>query len=201
MAHGTFVAVAAVAMLAASTALAETHAVAPAGGGLAALDVQVDRERAAVVANGAQFPVKLERSRLPRTADVVVETVAIGAGKHVVHVRVPAKDAGADGIAWEAILAAGQKAPIFEGLTGLADGDPGERTGKAVQVVPDTANSGATSFVLVGDVREELGICGEKVTLFDPVAVYPSLDLPPPPAHRLRAHPLPEPHRTSPTDH
>jgi hypothetical protein len=200
MAHGTFVAVATVAMLVASTALAETHAVAPAGGGLAALDVQVDLDRVAVVANGAQFPVKLERARLPSAADVMVETVAIGAGKHVVHVRVPAKDAGSDGIAWETILAAGQKAPIFEGLTGLADGDPGERTGKAVRVVPDAANSGATSFVLVGDLREELGICGEKVTLLDPLAVYPSLDLRPATVQRLSAERRAEAQKIAATD-
>ena len=61
-------------------------------------------------------------------------------------------------------------------------GDPGERTGKAVQIVPGDA----ASFVLVGDVREDVGLCGQPVTLLDPQALYPaSLELRPATAQRL----------------
>ena len=42
--------------------------------------------------------------------------------------------------AWEAVLAAGRKEPIFAGMTGPTAGDPGERAGKAVQVVPNGAD-------------------------------------------------------------
>ncbi|HEX4446861.1 MAG TPA: HEAT repeat domain-containing protein [Polyangiaceae bacterium] len=157
--------------LAAPAAMADTHASVPAGGGLPALDVGVDLARGVVVAGGTEIPIAIDHAALPAEAAVTVEGVTLGEGKHVVHVRVPLKDSeGADGPAWEAILAGGQKAPIFAATTGPVAGDPGERTGKAVQVVV----SGATSFVLVGDTREELRICGQAVTLLDPLALYPA---------------------------
>jgi hypothetical protein len=136
-----------------------------------------------VLANGARTPISLERSQLPDENGVIVEPIAIGQGKHVVHVRVPAKG-DATGGAWEAILSAGRAAPIFSGRTGLSSGDPGERTGKAVQIVPH----GATSFILVGDIREDLSICGQSTTLFDPMALYPaSLELRTATVQRLNA--------------
>src|SRR5580693_7914673 len=166
-------------------ALADTHAAVPAGGGLPALDVSVDVGRGVVTAGGAEIAIPIEHAALPAEGAVIVEGVPIGQGKRVVHVRVPLRDSeGEDAPAWEAILAGGRKEPIFAGLTGPTSGDPGERTGKAVQVVPN----GATSFVLVGDVREDLGICGQAVTLFDPLALYPaSLELRPATVQRLGA--------------
>ena len=51
-----------------------------------------------------------------------------------------------------------------------------------MQVLPN----GAASFVLVGEVREDLGICGQQVTLLDPLALYPaSLELRPATVQRL----------------
>jgi hypothetical protein len=100
----------------------------------------------------------------------------------VVHVVVPAKDS--EGLAWEALLAAGQRAPLFAGLTGYVEGDPGERTGREVRVVP----VGETSFVLVGDIREDLRICGQDSTMLETQALYPaSLDLRSATAQRLTA--------------
>jgi hypothetical protein len=173
------------ASMAPSVALAETHAAVPAGGGLAALDVNVDLARGVVTASGLELAIPIDHAALPAEAAVKVETVPIGQGKRVVHVRVPLKDSeGEGGPAWEAILAGGRKEPIFAAMTGPTSGDPGERTGKAVQVVPN----GATSFVLVGDVREDLGICGQAVTLLDPLALYPaSLELRPATVQRLGA--------------
>ena len=114
------------ALLVARPAPAETSATAPAGGGLPALSVRVDLATATVKAGGLPLPIALDRSQLPAESDVVVEAIPVGAGRRVVHVRVPAKDA--EGVAWEAVLAAGQKDPLFAGLTGLSGGDPGERT-------------------------------------------------------------------------
>ncbi|HXN32562.1 MAG TPA: hypothetical protein VN894_11890, partial [Polyangiaceae bacterium] len=162
-------------------ASAETRGAAPSGGGLQALDVKVDLAAAAVDANGVRLPITLERTQLPADADVVIEPIAIGRGKHVVHVRVPGKDDAA-GVAWEAILAPGQARPIFAGLTGLVGGDPGERTGKVLQILAN----GATSFVVVGDVREDLSLCGQSLTILDPLALYPaSLALRPATVQRL----------------
>lgn len=154
-------------MLPAALVLAATHASAPAGGGLRALDVTVDLGSATVDASGRTIPIALDRAKLPAAEDVTVESIAIGKGKHVVHVRVPAKDEDASALAWEAIVAEGRD-PIFVGFTGLTTGDPGERTGKAIQVVP----SGDKSVVLVGDVREDVRICGQAETLLDPYALY-----------------------------
>ncbi len=166
----------------ASVASAETSATAPAGGGLPALTVRVDLAAGVVSAGEVKVPIKLDRAQLPGDGDVTVEAVPIGAGRRLVHVHVPAKDI--EGLAWEALLAGGQAQPLFAGVTGLASGDPGERTGKAVRIVP-TADR---SFVLVGDVREDLHLCGQDVTLLDPEAVYPaSLDLRPATVQRLDA--------------
>jgi hypothetical protein len=153
-------------LLTCTPAFADVRAEAPAGGGLAALAVRVDLGRGVVVAGGTELPIGLPRAELPPEQDVVVEAIEIGQGKHVVHVRVPSRGAAT---AWEAVLAAGRTEPLFAGVTGLVSGDPGERTGKAVQILPN----GATGFVLVGDVREDLRICGQPTTLLDPQALYP----------------------------
>jgi HEAT repeat protein len=170
-------------LLGARPAPAETRAIAPSGGGLPPLEVKVDLAAAVVDANGTRIPIPLDRFQLPSEQQVVLEPIAIGEGRHVVHVRIPAKDSAVE-IAWEAILAAGKAAPIFAGLTGLVSGDPGERTGKAVQII----ENGATRFVLVGDVREDLRICGQSLTLLDPLALYPApLELRPATVQRLSA--------------
>jgi hypothetical protein len=157
-------------LLGARGASAATQAAAPAGGGLPAFEVRVDLARAVVDAGGVAIPIALERNQLPGPDDVVVEALDVGQGKHVVRVRVPARDAGTSAAAWEAVLAGGRSEPLFAGITGFVEGDPGERTGKAVQVI----ENGDTAFVLLGDVREDLRICGEATTLLDPLALYPS---------------------------
>jgi len=152
---------------------ADTHVNAPSGGGLPPLDVKVDLVSATVDANGQKTHIQLDRAQLPAEHDVVVESIAIKGGRHLVHVKVPAKDADASGPAWEALFAAG-RTPIFAGVTGFTEGDPGERRGKAIQVV----EYDGTNDVLVGDIREDLHICGQDFTLLDPSAVYSdSLDL------------------------
>jgi hypothetical protein len=150
-------------------AFAEVRRSAPPGGGLPALDVRVDLATASVDANGAKTGIPLDPARLPAEDDSTVEVVPIGHGKSVVHVRIPQKD-DAGGVAWEAIFAGGRSQPIFAGLTGWTAGDPGERTGKALRIVA----AGATHFVLVGDLREDLTLCGQSQTLLDPLALYPS---------------------------
>jgi hypothetical protein len=155
--------------LAPGAALAGTQATLPAGGGLGPLQVNVDLAAGAVLAGGARVPIGLDRELLPSEADVVVEDVAIGKGKHVAHVRVPARNAGQGGLAWEAILAAGQAEPIYAGRTGLLEGDPGERRGEALKILPQNG----ASVVVVGALREEVNICGRTDTMLDPRALYP----------------------------
>jgi hypothetical protein len=174
----------AISLFLARAASAATQAQVPAGGGLPAFEVHVDLARGVVDAAGATIPIALERNQLPAPDDVVVEALDLGQGKHVARVRVPARDAGTSAAAWEAVLAGGRSEPLFAGITGFVEGDPGERTGKAVQVI----ENGDTAFVLLGDVREDLRICGEPVTLLDPLALYPaSLSFRPATVQRLSA--------------
>jgi hypothetical protein len=170
------------ALLTASRATAGTHAIAPAGGGLGALEVNVRLADGVVDAGGTRIPIPLDRAQIPAESEVTAEVIAIGEARHVVRVTVPLKDT--PGQAWEALLAAGQKQPIFAGLTGYVAGDPGERTGREVKVV----DVGAARFVLVSDIREDLRICGQQTTLLDPQALYPaSLELRSTTAQRVSA--------------
>src|SRR5260370_1704252 len=171
-------------LLVSTGALAESHIVAPPGGGLAEVDVKVDLVHARVEFGGASIPIALDPPQLPDERDVVVEAVAIGQGQHAVHVRVPVRGSDASGRAWEAIVVSHQSAPIFSGITGFAEGDPGERPGTAVQIVC----SDPTSFVLVGEARAHLRISGQDTTLLEPRALYPGvLTLRPATVQRLSA--------------
>jgi hypothetical protein len=152
---------------------AATKMALPSGGGLGPLNVTVDLASGSVSANGLNVPIGLQHDLLPPAAEVVIEDVPIGQGKHVAHVRIPEKDAGSDGPAWEAILAAGRSEPIFAGRTGLVTGDPGERRGSAVQIVP----KGGVDVVVIGDLREEVNICGRTDTLLEPRGLDANLKL------------------------
>jgi hypothetical protein len=171
-------------VLSAPLALADTQVTVPAGGGLPSLAVRVDTTRMTVEANGASIPVdpqlaaraRQQAGASPKGAplDATAEAISIGGGKSVAHVKVTV--VADEGPAWEALLAGGRSEPIFAGLTGYVAGDPGERTGRVLSVVPNP-KPGGESFVLVGDVREDLRICGQDFTLLDPQALYPSLEL------------------------
>jgi HEAT repeat protein len=154
-------------VLAAPAVAAQQQALAPAGGGLGPLNVQVDLKARVVHANGASIPIDPQAPADEATVDVV----DIGGGKHVVHVRVQATGARPADKAWEAVLAAG-KGTLFADLTGYVYGDAPERWGTAVQIVPN----GAGRVVFKGALREDVGIPGLDLTLLDPQALYPSLD-------------------------
>lgn len=142
-------------------ARASTEAVSPPAGGLGAIAVTVDLAAGVVRYNGASLPIALDRKLFPEARDVNVTVVMIG-DKHVVHVRIPAKTDAVDKIAFEAVIAA--SGVLFSGLTGLVEGQPGDRTGVAVQI---------EGTLLVGDVREDLRICGQDTTLLSPRGLDP----------------------------
>ena len=149
-------------------ARAATQATAPAGGGLAALTVTVDLKGAVVRAGGESVAIELDRSLFPSENEVTVESIDVGGGKHVVHVKVPASAASGRALAWEALFAAGLHEPLFAGMTGYARGEDGERTGAIVQLFP---RDGGGHDVVVGDVREDLRICGQAMTPLSPRAL------------------------------
>ncbi|MEO6419746.1 MAG: HEAT repeat domain-containing protein [Polyangiaceae bacterium] len=159
-------------ILFAPAARASTEAVAPPAGGLAATAVKVDLAAGVVrykscaslpcsADGGGTLPIALDRKLFPDAREVSVTVVPIGE-KSVVHVRVPAKADAPDKIAFEAVIAA--SGVLFSGPTGLTQGQPGDRTGVAVQV---------EGTLLVGDVREDLRICGQDTTLLSPRGLDP----------------------------
>src|SRR5262249_46721989 len=86
------------------------------------------------------------------------ETIAIGEGKSVVHVRLP--DRERKDLAFEAVLSA-HGDPIFAGLTGYTRGDEGDRAGDAVLIYDRDDKS---KFIIVAETREDTRICGQAST-------------------------------------
>jgi hypothetical protein len=176
-----FIAVFAGLALSPNAASALVDEVAPPGGGLGALAVHVDLVGARVqyqscpqapCSVGPQspaVPITADRATLPTPGEVSTEVVEIGGGKHVVHVRIPVLGGSGPGApAWEGIIASGTE-PLFAGVTGWTRGEPGERSGVALQWLGD----GGPKTVAKGDVQEELGICGDEVTLLKPQGLDP----------------------------
>lgn len=152
----------------------QRRAVAPGGPGLDPLEVVLDesgpalkvhRCKTGACTDGDSSPersrtlaIPIERSRLD-LATAVFETVPIGDGKHVVHVRIA--DAQRKDLAFEAILAGNEGEPIFSGLTGYTRGEDGDRSGVAVLMYDRDDRS---KFVIVAETREDTRICGQATT-------------------------------------
>jgi HEAT repeat protein len=146
------------------------RAVAPAGGGLDALEVVLDPAAPALKVRRCKsagcrddepsrtIAVPIEPSRID-VAGTKLEVLPIGEGRHVVHARVP--DAGRKDLAFEAILAGNDAAPIFAGLTGYTRGEDGDRSGQVVLVYDRDDHS---KFVLIAETREDTRICGQDTT-------------------------------------
>jgi hypothetical protein len=172
----------AVFLLATRIAGAEVDRVAPPGGGLGALAIHVDlgggyvgyqscsRTPCVVNPSSARVDFKINRAALPDPADVLTELVPISGGKYVVHVRVPLRGANEPlSPAWEGLFAAGAE-PIFSSFTGWSRGEAGERTGAVLQILGD----GESKTVVVGDIQEDLRICGDTATLLRPRGLDPT---------------------------
>jgi hypothetical protein len=100
---------------------------------------------------------------------VSLEDVVLVGGKHLAHVKVLlGADAEPEAVAWEALFVAGAP-PLFAGLTGWSRGEPGERSGTDVRFIRDAAGV----VVVIGDVREDLRICGDDATLLEPRGLDP----------------------------
>jgi HEAT repeat protein len=162
------------------------EATAPAGGGGPGggdLAIKVDlpearvvyetcpQAKCAVTPKSPSIPIDADRATLPDAIDVTTEVVPIGAGRSIVHVRVPLRGAGGGGAlapAWEAVFAAGVE-PLFAKVTGWTHGEAGERAGTALLFV----DQGGTKTIAKGDIQEDLRICGEDATLLHPQVLEP----------------------------
>lgn len=136
--------------------------VVPAGGGQASL-------RAAIVGNELVYRAceaepcpdasKEERIQVGDGAEVSLEALAIGQGRHVLRAHGPGFDAFVAAVPGEPHAAK----LLWSGPTGLGDGDPGERRGALVRITEPAADG--TVSLLVGDQREDVSICGRETML------------------------------------
>lgn len=166
--------------------------VAPAGHGQMALSVWVDDSavRLQVCAAAPCAPTSPRALEVPpearrRLASATLVVVPLYGGRHAVHVRVPDAKAGAS---WEAVVAgplgAGEPKVVFQGFTGLLDGQPGERRGPIVWISDRTTKG---RRIVVGTQREDIDLCGREAVLAPSVLRSSDLTLRRSKVHRLRA--------------
>jgi HEAT repeat protein len=144
-----------------------------AAGGLAPLHVSVALKEHAVTYGVAAslwgtLPIGLSEDEID-PAGVTAAAVAVGNGRFVVHVHVPSKER--QGVAWEALLVGRQPAVLWSGVTGFASGEAGELAGEALDLLPP--DDTGTRVVVLGEVRQDLRICGQEQTLLSPRVLDP----------------------------
>jgi HEAT repeat protein len=171
------------------------RAVVPPGGGLDALEVQIDAREGVVRTRRCksadcsdtgtldELPIAIERSRLD-LAHAAVEAIPVGEGRRVARVRIP--DLQRRDLAFEVVASASSPKPIFAGLTGYTRGSEGDRAGDVVLVYD---REGATKFVIVAETREDTRICGQAVTPLGARGLDPhTMELRGATLHRLDKH-------------
>lgn len=147
------------------SAAAEDGVVAPAGGGQALL-------AAKWLGSGLAYRACAQAPCAPGTADpvvqlplgvsaqdVVLDTIAIGSGRHAVYAHSPS---------FAALLAAvpggaPQAKVLWSGATGFTKGEAGEQYGDSLEVTESDEQKNVR--VLLGEVREDITICGRPSIL------------------------------------
>jgi HEAT repeat protein len=126
------------------------------------------------------FPAEL-RSAIPNAQ---FSLVGIGEGRRAIVVSV--SDARA-ARSWSAVLvgglAAGAPVLVFAGFTGFTAGEEGTRRGQRVEISPPDEN-GAHKIV-IGDVQEDLSLCGRPALLAPQLLLASDLKLHPAKVQRL----------------
>jgi hypothetical protein len=167
-------------------------AVAKPGGGQSALAVGFDEAgalRAAVcpalpcaITSGTPLTLPPEARALAGKSELAV--VGIGRGRRAIVVRVPDPGRARN---WEAVVVAplAGAAPkiVFQGWTGLVEGEDGLRRGSMV-LVSDAGEAGARRIV-VGEQYEELSLCGRPAVMAPQVLSPDDLALHPAKVQRL----------------
>ncbi|MET0790918.1 MAG: HEAT repeat domain-containing protein [Polyangiaceae bacterium] len=126
------------------------------------------------------FPAELR----PALASAQFSVVGIGDGHRAIVVAVTdAKSARS----WSAVLVAplGSGAPnlVFAGYTGFTAGEEGTRRGKRVDISP--ADENGARRIVVGDIQEDLSLCGRPALLAPQLLVSSDLKLHPAKVQRL----------------
>lgn len=143
--------------------------VVPGGGGQSSLHAAIAGNELvfrACPAEPCPASAKDGRIQIGDGAEVSLQALAIGSGRHVLW---------AHGPSFDAIVAAVPDEPsgtklLFSGPTGFQDGLPGERRGPLLQVT-EPAEDGSV-HVLMGEQREDVTICG-RPTILSPRVLDP----------------------------
>ena len=126
------------------------------------------------------FPAELR----PAIANAQFSVVGIGEGRRAVVVSLTES---APTRAWSAVLAgalgAGEPSLVFAGYTGFTAGEDGMRRGKRVDISPPD-ESGARRIV-IGDIQEDLSLCGRPAVLAPQLLASADLKLHPAKVQRL----------------
>ncbi len=167
-------------------------ATAPPGGGQSALSVGFTSEGKLLASICAHRPCPLtggQELSFPAQARTLLShgrlsVVPLGAGRHAIVVAVPDKPHERT---WQAVVIAplaGQKPDIvFQGWTGLVEGQPGLRHGPMV-IVSKPADDGSRR-VVIGEQREDLELCGRPAVLAPKLLYEKDLALHPAKVQRL----------------
>jgi HEAT repeat protein len=126
------------------------------------------------------FPAELR----PAIPSAQFSVVGIGDGHRAIVVAVSdAKSARS----WSAVLAAplgaGEPSLVFSGFTGFTAGEDGVRRGKRVDISP--ADENGARRIVVGDIEEDLTLCGRPALLAPQLLVSRDLKLHPAKVQRL----------------
>ena len=166
--------------LLARSAVADTSVTIPAGGGLDELAVTVDVGAKELRYAWCKTSPCVVSAASPRVAipagdvaldgkAITITDVALAGGRHLARVRAPlGTDTTPEAPAWEALVVAGSP-PLFTGKTGWTRGEPGERSGTDIRLLRD----GDHDVVVLGEIREDLRICGDDATLLEPRGLDP----------------------------
>ncbi len=171
---------------------ANVVAYAPAGAGQSGFGVGFDAAGALRTALCTAAPCNVDRgTEIPFPAELrpsipsaQFSVVGIGAGHRAIVVAV--KDAHA-GRSWHAVivapLGAGEPNVVFAGLTGFVSGEDGMRRGKSVEISPP--DDDGVRRIVVGDVQEDLSLCGRPAVLAPQLLLNTDLKLHPAKVQRL----------------
>jgi len=97
--------------------------------------------------------------------EMVIDTLSIGSGRHLLFAHTPTF-----GALIAAVPGAVQARALWSGAIGFSKGEEGERYGESVQVTDPESDK--TVRVLVGEVREDVTICG-RPSLLSPKVLDP----------------------------
>ncbi|MGC4070675.1 MAG: HEAT repeat domain-containing protein [Polyangiaceae bacterium] len=122
-----------------------------------------------------------------KASETKFEIVPIGSDRHAVVVTIPAD---APHRTWQALIVAkpGKNEPeiLFQGYTGLLPGEDGLRTGPLLEI-SDPIDDQGTRRIVLGELREDLSLCGRPTTLAPRMLSPKDLTLRPAKVQRLSA--------------